>query len=203
LISVALSLISVVASLVSVVAVAAAVAVAVAVAIVVAVAVVVAVVVVGYLGLKVGDGCQERLHLFYHAFLLGCVCHFLLLELMLHVFGAQTFDDLVDDGGGIRLVVETDGICFMSRWASLKWDLSAGQVFSVSSLLCHFLMSLEKIADRVMMMRPMLMSWVGVSADSAASAMFAYSLMAVNTVVIGLVWLYVVASSAALVEVRV
>jgi hypothetical protein len=42
----------------------------------------------------------------------------------------------------------------------------------------HFLMSLEKSVDRVMMMtRPMfLMSWVGVSADLAASAMmFAYS----------------------------
>ena len=65
-------------------------------------------------------------------------------------------------------------------------------------------MSLEKVVDRVMMMRPMLMSWVGVSADSAASAMFAYSLMAVNTVVIlGLVWLYVVASSAVLAEVKV
>jgi hypothetical protein len=34
-------------------------------------------------------------------------------------------------------------------------------------------------------------------------AMFAYSLLAVNTVVMGLAWLYVVVSSAALAEVRV
>ena len=64
-------------------------------------------------------------------------------------------------------------------------------------------MSLEKSVDRVMMIRPMLMSWVCVSVDSAASAMFAYLLMAVNTVVIGLAWLYVVVSSAVLAEVRV
>ena len=64
-------------------------------------------------------------------------------------------------------------------------------------------MSLEKSVDRVMMIRAMLMSWVDVSVELAASAMFAYSLMAVNTVVIGLAWLYVVVSSAALAEVRV
>jgi hypothetical protein len=34
-----------------------------------------------------------------------------LLKLLVHVFSAQTLDDLVDDGGGISLVVvETDGI---------------------------------------------------------------------------------------------
>ena len=38
---------------------------------------------------------------------------------MLHVFGAQTFDDLVDNGGGIRLVVETDGICGYGRLTTL------------------------------------------------------------------------------------
>ena len=93
-----------------VVAVVAAVAVAVTVTIVVAVVPVV-VVVVGDLGLKVGDGCHELLHLIYHAVLLGCVRHFLLLELMLHLFGAQTFDHLVDDAGGIRLVVVAEGVC--------------------------------------------------------------------------------------------
>jgi hypothetical protein len=47
------------------------------------------------------------------------------------------------------------------------------------------------------------LGWVGVSAELAASAMFAYSLMAVITVVMGLAWLYIVVSSAALAEVRV
>ena len=64
-------------------------------------------------------------------------------------------------------------------------------------------MSLEKRVERVIMMSPMLISWVGVSAELAASAMFAYSFMAVKTLVMGLAWLYVVVSSAALAEVRV
>ena len=74
------------------------------------------------------------LHFFYHAgVLLGCVRHFLLLllKLMLHLFGAQTFDYLVDDVGSmIHLVVVARGnllllrlverLCLMSRWVSLK-----------------------------------------------------------------------------------
>jgi hypothetical protein len=130
--------VSVVISVSVAVAVVAAVAVAVTVAIVVAVAVVVvvvvvvvvavvvvSVVVVGDLGLKVGVSCHEMLHLFYHAvLLLGCVRHFLLLELMLHLFGAQTFDYLVDDGGSIRLVVVAEGICCYGRLATL--DVALG-----------------------------------------------------------------------------
>ena len=105
------------------VAVAVAVAVVAAVTVTVAVAVAVAVVAVvggGDLGLKVGDSCHEMLHLFYHAVLLGCVRHFLLLELMLHLFGAQTFDYLVDDGGSIHLVVIAEGICCDSRLTTLN-----------------------------------------------------------------------------------
>ena len=64
-------------------------------------------------------------------------------------------------------------------------------------------MSLEKSVDWVIMIRAMLISWAGVSVELANSAMFAYSLMAVKTVVIGLAWLYVVVSSAVLAEVRV
>jgi hypothetical protein len=97
--------VSVAVSVAVAVAVVAAIVVAVTVAIVVAAVVVVSVVVVGDLDLKVRDSCHELLHLFYHAVLLGCVCHFLLLELMLHLFGAQTFDYLVDDVGSICLVV--------------------------------------------------------------------------------------------------
>jgi hypothetical protein len=99
LISVVASLVSIVASLISVA------------ASVCVVAVAVAVAVVCDLGLKVGDGCHEMLQLFYHAVLLGCVRHFVL-------FGAQTFDYLVDDSGGIRLVVEAYGICCYGRLTS-------------------------------------------------------------------------------------
>jgi hypothetical protein len=60
------------------------------------------------------------LHLFYHAVLLGCVCHdFLLLELMLHLFGAQMFDYLVNDGGSIHSVVIAKGIGCDSRLTTL------------------------------------------------------------------------------------
>ena len=59
------------------------------------------------------------LHLFYHAVLLGCVRHFLLLELMLHLFGIQMFDYLVDDGGSIRLVAIAEGICCDSGLTTL------------------------------------------------------------------------------------
>ena len=76
------------------------------------------------LGLKRGDGGHKGLHLFHHTLvLLGGISYF--TELLLHLlfgdgFGAhgclgvairgQSFDDLVDDGGGICLSVETEGI---------------------------------------------------------------------------------------------
>ena len=73
-------------------------------------AVVAAVVVVAHLSLKIGDCCHERLHLFEHAFLLCRVRHFL-SDLLLHtLLCAQAFDDLVDNGGGLGLAVEAQGI---------------------------------------------------------------------------------------------
>ena len=65
------------------------------------------------------------LHLFYHAVLLGCVRHFLLLELMLHLFGAQTFDYLVNDGGSIHLVVIAEEIGCDSQLTTLV-DVALG-----------------------------------------------------------------------------
>ena len=76
------------------------------------------------LGLKCGDGGHKGLHLFHHTLvLLGGISHF--TELLLHLlfgdgFGAhgclgvatrgQSLDDLVDDGDGVCLPVETEGI---------------------------------------------------------------------------------------------
>ena len=66
------------------------------------------VVVVAHLSLKIGDCRHECLHLFEHAFLL-CRAHHFLFDLLLHMlFCAQAFNDLVDNGGGICLAVETE-----------------------------------------------------------------------------------------------
>ena len=55
---------------------------------------------------------RDWLHLLYHVLLLlGCICHFL-LDFLLHLlFDAQAFDDLVDNGGSVGLVMESEGIC--------------------------------------------------------------------------------------------
>jgi hypothetical protein len=91
----------------------------------------------------------------------------------------------------------------MAYCAALKWSLKLGQVLSSSGLSCHFRMSLEKMVDRVIMMMPMLMSCVVVSAACTASAMLAYLLMSVNIFTMGRAWSYVVASTFALAAARV
>ena len=76
------------------------------------------------LGLERGDGGHKGLHLLHHTLvMLGGSSHF--AELLLHLlFGdgfsahgycgvvmrGRSFDDLVDDGGGVCLSVETEGI---------------------------------------------------------------------------------------------
>ncbi len=71
--------------------------------------------------------------------------------------------------------------------AVLKWCSKLGQVLSAVGLSCQLRMSLENTDGRVMMMSPMLMSWAVVSGDSAASAISAYLVMAVNMLAMGLV----------------
>jgi hypothetical protein len=110
------------------------------------------VVVVIYLGLEVGDGWHKRLlHLLHHTLLLGCICHFLLDFLLDLLFGAQAFEDLVDDGGGVSLAMEAEGICGNGRLTLFDVALSFLEVgfecwpgYSASGLLFYFLMSLEK-----------------------------------------------------------
>ena len=75
------------------------------------------------LGLERGDGWHKGLHLLHHTLLLGGIGHF--AEMLLHLlFGdgfstcgccgvvmcGQSFDDLVNDGGGVCLAVEAEGI---------------------------------------------------------------------------------------------
>ena len=93
---------------------------------------------------------------------------------------AQAFDDLIDDGGGVGLAVEAQGIggddwltAFDLALLFFEMGLKCWPGFSSSGRLFHFLMSLEKMVDRVMMIKPMLINWVCVSVALAASVMFA------------------------------
>lgn len=67
----------------------------------------------------------------------------------------------------------------MALCASLKWVLKLGHVLSASGLSCHLQTSLAKMVARLMMIRPMLTSWAGVS------AMLACSLIAAEIFTIG------------------
>jgi hypothetical protein len=112
---------------------------------------------------------------------------------MLHLLCGEMFNYLVDDGGCIYLVMIAEEIgrdCWLTAFdvalCLFKAIFERRPGFSAASFPCHFLMSLAKSVERVMMMSPMLISWVGVSAELAASAMFAYSLIVVKTLVMGL-----------------
>jgi hypothetical protein len=92
---------------------------------------------------------------------------------------AQAFDDLIYNGGGIGLVVEAEGIggdCWLTAFdlalCFFEMGLKGWPGFSSSGQLFHFLMSLEKMVERVMMINPMLISWICVSVVSATLAMF-------------------------------
>ena len=94
------------------------------------------------LGLERGDGGHKGLHLFHHTLVLfGGIRHF--VELLLHLlfgdgFGIhcclgvalrdQSFDALVDDGGGVRLPVETEGIGSYGRLTSFDLLLCLSEI---------------------------------------------------------------------------
>ena len=48
-------------------------------------------------------------------------------------------------------------------WASVKWVLKLGHVWSAEVLVFHCLTYLAKMPELVMIILPMLMSWVSVS----------------------------------------
>ena len=80
-------------------------------------------------------------------------------------------------------------LVFVAFWVALKLSLKRGQVLAAEDFLYHLRMLLAKIIDRVIIMRLVFINCLGVSAESAWSAMFAYSLTDVIMFTMGRAWL--------------